>query len=117
MDGLDEITVTDRTKVSEYKDGTVTDYYIHPSDFDLPAGKAGDLKGGDAKANAAITLEVLKGQLGPRRDIVLLNAAAGLTAAGRAKDFRDGICLAGETIDSGAALNKLEQLKKFTNKP
>jgi len=117
MDGLDEITVADRTKVSEYKDGTVTDYFIHPSDFDLPTGKAADLKGGDARENAAITLQVLKGQLGPRRDIVLLNAAAGLTAAGKAKDFRDGILLAGEAIDSGAALQKLEQLRKFTNKP
>jgi anthranilate phosphoribosyltransferase len=117
MDGLDEITVADRTKVSEYKDGTVTDYFIHPSDFDLPMGKPEDLKGGDARDNAAIALHVLKGQLGPRRDIVLLNAAAGLTAAGKAKDFRDGILLAGEAIDSGAALQKLEQLRKFTNKP
>ncbi|NTW60367.1 MAG: anthranilate phosphoribosyltransferase [Nitrospirae bacterium] len=117
MDGLDEITVADRTKVSEYKDGTVTDYFIHPSDFDLPMGKPEDLKGGDARDNAAITLQVLKGQLGPRRDIVLVNAAAGLTAAGKAKDFRDGILLAGEAIDSGAALQKLEELKKFTNRP
>jgi anthranilate phosphoribosyltransferase len=117
MDGLDEITVADRTKVSEYKDGSVIDYFIHPSDFDLSMGKPEDLKGGDARENAAIALQVLKGQLGPRRDIVLLNAAAGLTAAGRAKDFRDGILLAGEAIDSGAALQKLEQLRKFTNKP
>jgi anthranilate phosphoribosyltransferase len=117
MDGLDEITVVDRTKVSEYKDGTVTDYFIHPSDFDLPMGKPEDLKGGDARENAAIALQALKGQLGPRRDIVLLNAAAGLTAAGKARDFRDGILLAAEAIDSGAALQKLEQLRKFTNRP
>jgi anthranilate phosphoribosyltransferase len=117
MDGLDEITITDRTKVSEFKDGSVNEYYIHPSDYDLPTGKSGDLKGGDAKENAAITLEVLKGRLGPRRDIVLLNAAAGLTASGKTKDIRDGIQLAGESIDSGAALKKLEELKKFTNRP
>lgn len=117
MDGLDEITITERTKVSEFKDGNVNEYYVHPSDFDLPTGKAEDLKGGDAKENAAITLEVLKGQQGPRRDIVLLNAAAGLMAAGKAKDFRDGIGLAGDAIDSGAALKKLEELKKFTNRP
>jgi anthranilate phosphoribosyltransferase len=116
MDGLDEITITDRTKVSEFKDGSVNEYYVHPSDFDLSTGKAEDLKGGDAKENAAITLEVLKGQLGPCRDIVLLNAAAGLTASGKTKDFRDGIQLAGEAIDSGAALQKLEELKKFTNR-
>jgi anthranilate phosphoribosyltransferase len=115
MDGLDEITITERTKVSELKDGSVNDYFVHPSDFDLPMGKKSDLLGGDAKENAAITLEVLKGQIGPRRDIVLLNAAAGLTAAGKAKDLRDGIRIAGDAIDSGAALKKLEALRKFTN--
>jgi anthranilate phosphoribosyltransferase len=71
MDGLDEITITDRTKVSEFKNGKVEDYFIHPSDFGLATGKAEDLKGGDAKDNAAITMDVLKGQKGPRRDIVL----------------------------------------------
>jgi anthranilate phosphoribosyltransferase len=117
MDGLDEITITERTKVSEFKDGSVNEYYVHPSDFDLPTGKAEDLKGGDSKENAAITLEVLKGEQGSRRDIVLLNAAAGITAAGKAKDFRDGIRLAGDAIDSGAAMKKLDELKKFTNRP
>jgi anthranilate phosphoribosyltransferase len=117
MDGLDEITTTDRTKVSEFKDGSVNDYFIHPSDFDLPTGRPEDLKGGDAKANAVITLDILKGQMSPRRDIVLMNAAAGLAAAGRAKDIRDGILLAGEAIDSGAAMKKLEELKQFTNRP
>lgn len=117
MDGLDEITTTDRTKVSEFKDDSVNDFFIHPSDFDLPTGRPEDLKGGDAKANAAITLQVLNGQLGPRRDIVLLNAAAGLAAAGKAKDIRDGIRFAAESIDSGAAMKKLEELKQFTNRP
>ena len=116
MDGLDEITITGRTKVSEFKDGKVEDYFIHPSDFGLATGKAEDLKGGDAKENAAITIDVLKGQKGPRRDIVLLNAAAALAAAGRATDLKEGITLAAASIDSGAALNKLEQLKSFTNK-
>ncbi len=94
MDGLDEITITDRTKVSEFRDGKVEDYFIHPSDFGLATGKAEDLKGGDAKENAAITMDVLKGQKGPRRDIVLLNAAAALAAAGRATDLKEGITLA-----------------------
>jgi len=116
MDGLDEITITGRTKVSEFKDGKVEDYFIHPSDFGLATGKAEDLKGGDAKENAAITVDVLKGQKGPRRDIVLLNAAAALTAAGRATDLKEGLALAAASIDSGAAMNKLEQLKAFTNK-
>ncbi|MDH4161357.1 MAG: anthranilate phosphoribosyltransferase [Nitrospirota bacterium] len=117
MDGLDEITTTDRTKVSELKNGEVNDYYIHPSDFDLPAGKPADLKGGDAKQNASLTLEVLKGEKGPKRDIVVLNAAAGLAAAGKARDIRDGVRIAAESIDSGAAMKKLEQLKSFTNRP
>lgn len=116
MDGLDEITITDRTKISEYKDGVVNDYYIHPSDFDLPTGKPEDIKGGDSRENATITEYILKGQSGPRRDIVLLNAAAGLAASGKAKDIREGIRIAAESIDSGAAMKKLEQLKKFTNK-
>ncbi|MGE5172721.1 MAG: anthranilate phosphoribosyltransferase [Betaproteobacteria bacterium] len=117
MDGLDEITITDKTKVSEYKNGKVTDFFIHPADFGMASGKAEDLKGGDAKDNAAITTEILKGRKGARRDIVLLNAAAGLVAAGKASDFKDGIRIAAESIDSGAALKKLEQLRAFTNKP
>ena len=117
MDGLDEITITDRTMVSEFKDGKVRDFFVHPSDFGLPVGKPGDLKGGDAKENAEITIAVLKGEKGPRRDIVLLNAAAGLVASGKAKDFIEGIRQAQESIDSGAAMKKLEMLKAFTNKP
>ena len=117
MDGLDEITTTDRTMVSEFKQGTVKNYFIHPSDFGLAASRPSDLKGGDAKDNAAITVEVLKGGKGPRRDIVLLNAAAALVAAGKAGDFKQGLQLAADSVDSGAALGKLEQLKTFTNKP
>ncbi len=117
MDGLDEITITDRTRIAEFRDGRVMDYFIHPSDFGLPTGKPEDLRGGDAKENSAITVEVLTGKKGPRRDIVLINAAAGLAASGRVKDLKDGIGLAAESIDSGAALKKLEHLKKFTNKP
>jgi anthranilate phosphoribosyltransferase len=117
MDGLDEITITDKTRVSEFKDGAVKDYVVHPSDFGMAVAQVEDLRGGDAKENAAITIDVLKGQKGPRRDITLLNAAAGLVASGRATDFKEGIRLAAESIDSGAALRKMEQLKAFTNKP
>ncbi len=117
MDGLDEITITDKTKVSEFKNGSVEDYFIHPSDFGLTIGSKDDLKGGDAKDNAAITLSILMGEKGVRRDIVLLNAAAGLVASGKARDFKAGIGLAAEAIDSGAAQGKLEQMKAFTNKP
>jgi anthranilate phosphoribosyltransferase len=116
MDGLDEITITDRTRVSEFANGAVKDYFIHPSDFGISVGKAQDLRGGDAKDNAAITIEILKGQKGSRRDIVLLNAAAGLAASGKAADLKASIAVAAESIDSGAAMKKLEQLKAFTNK-
>src|SRR5574337_90196 len=116
MDGLDEITITDRTKVSEYRDGKVKNYYLHPSDLGFSTGKPADLKGGDGKDNAAITVEILKGKKGPCRDIVLMNAAAGLAASGRAADLKQGVALSAESIDSGAALRKLEQLKAFTNK-
>jgi anthranilate phosphoribosyltransferase len=116
MDGLDEITITDKTKISEFIVDTVRDYFIHPADFGLSTGRREDLRGGDAKENAEILTTVLKGQKGSCRDIVLLNAAAGLTASGKASDFREGIKLAEESIDSGSARKKLEQLKVFTNK-
>ena len=116
MDGLDEITITDRTKVSEFKGGAVKDYFIHPSDFGMKVGKPADLKGGDAKENALITVDVLNGSKNTRRDVVLLNAAAGLVASGMATDFADGVAIAAESIDSGVALKKLEQLKQFTNR-
>jgi len=117
MDGLDEITVTDKTKVSEFVNGKVKDYFIHPSDFGMATAKKDDLRGGDAKENAVITIEVLRGGQGVRRDIVLLNEAACLVASGRATDLKEGIKLAAESIDSGSALKKLESLKAFTNKP
>jgi anthranilate phosphoribosyltransferase len=117
MDGLDEITITDKTKVSEFASGEVKDFYLHPSDFGLATARKNDLKGGDAKENAAITIEVLKGKKGVHRDIVLLNAAAGLVASGKATDFKEGIKLSEKSIDSGSALEKLENLKAFTNRP
>ncbi len=117
MDGLDEITVTDKTKISEYSGGKVKDYFLHPSDLGFKPAKPGDLKGGDAKDNAEITLEVLNGKKGPRRDIVLMNAAAALAAADKVPDLKQGVALAAEAIDSGAAMKKLEQLKQFTNRP
>ncbi len=117
MDGLDEITITGKTKVSEFRDGKVTDSLIHPSDFGIPCGKAEDLKGGDAKENAEIMVDILNGRKGPRRDIVLLNAAVGLFASGQAVDVSDGIKHAANAIDSGAAFKKLNQLRAFTNKP
>lgn len=115
MDGLDEITLTGRTKVSELRDGSVREYFMHPSDYGFSCCTAEELRGGDAKENAAMTTAILKGEQGPRRDIVLLNSGAALVAAGKATDFKQSLSLAAEAIDSGAAFKKLEQLKAFTN--
>lgn len=115
-DGLDEITITGRTKISELKDGRVESYFIDPTDFGMKLGKVEDLLGGDAKENAEITLNILKGEKGPKRDIVLLNASAAIVASGKAKDFEEGISIAERSIDSGAALRKLEEIKRVTAK-
>lgn len=114
-DGLDEISMTGATQVSELKNREVSTYEIAPEDFGLTRVTPEDIRGGDTQENAAILLEVLSGGPGPRRDMVLLNAAAALVAAGRAAGFSDGMALAGEAIDSGLAMEKLEGMKKITN--
>ncbi|MEK6680492.1 MAG: anthranilate phosphoribosyltransferase [Nitrospirota bacterium] len=114
-DGLDEITITSTTKVSEGKNGKVRTYTVKPSDFGLRKAKKVDLLGGDAAENAKIIMAILSGEKGPKRDIVLLNAAAAIVAGCRAKTLKEGVKLAAESIDSGAAMNKLEAMKRFTN--
>jgi anthranilate phosphoribosyltransferase len=113
--GLDEISITGKTQVSELKNGQVNTYTIEPEDFDLPRANLNDIRGGDVQENAGIVLSVLQGEPGPRRDMVLLNAAAALVAAGRAADFPDGITRAAEAIDAGHALEKLDRMKAITN--
>jgi anthranilate phosphoribosyltransferase len=115
-DSLDEISITGRTFISELKNGQVSSYTIKPEDFGLPRAAISDIKGGNAKENGQIVLEVLRGDPGARRDIVLLNAAAALVAAGQATDFREGIKQAAEAIDSGQAMKKLEALKEITRR-
>ena len=114
-DGLDEITTTGETKVSELQDGTVHTYPIQPEDFGLKRASLQDLKGGDEETNAKILTDVLKGADGPKRDAVLLNAAAGITAGGSAPDIGEGISIARDSIDSGRALKKLEGLREMSN--
>ncbi|MBI5663930.1 MAG: anthranilate phosphoribosyltransferase [Nitrospirae bacterium] len=114
-DGLDEITNTDKTRVTELKNGTINTYFISPDDFNFKKAEKSDLKGGNAGQNAKITLDILNGEKGPRRDIVLMNAAAALVAGDKAKDFNEAVALASKAIDSGAALNKLEEVKKISN--
>ncbi len=112
LDGLDEITTTGPTRVSELNDGAVTTYEIRPEDLGIRRSTPGDLAGGNAETNASILRRVLNGEHGPRRDIVVLNAAAAIVAGGAADDLKAGIELAAETVDSGRAMDKLEELKR-----
>ena len=114
-DTLDEISITGKTKVTEFKDGGVKSYFIKPEDFGMERGKFVEIKGGTKEQNAKIILEVLRGSRGAKRDIVVLNAAAVFVIAGKAKDFNEGIDLANQSIDSGKALHTLERLVEFTH--
>ncbi|MBU1933043.1 MAG: anthranilate phosphoribosyltransferase [Candidatus Omnitrophica bacterium] len=116
MDTLDEITITGKTKISEVKDKKVRSFYVEPSDFGMKTADIEDIKGGTSTENAKMVKAVIDGKKGPCRDIVLLNASAALVAGGKARDFKEGVKLAGESIDSGKALKKLEELIQFTNK-
>ena len=109
-DGLDEISTTGHTKVSECRGGTVHTFYLHPADVGLPKATPADLKGGDATTNAAIVRAVLNGAQGPARDVVLFNAGAALLVAGRCASIADGIALAARTIDNGGARATLERM-------
>jgi len=115
-DGLDEIAITGKTKLSHLKDGKVETLEIDPKDLGIKKAKKEDLVAGNIGENKEIVLEILENtEKGPRRDIVLVNAAAAIVVGGKAKNLKEGIKLAIESIDSGAAFKKLEELKKFTN--
>ncbi len=116
MDGLDEITLTDRTLVSEAKGGVLSNYSISPEEFHLTRVSPKELAGGSPQDNAKITTDILQGRKGPKRDIVCLNAAPALVAGRKARTLLDGIQLAARTIDSGAAAGKLASLVEFSNK-
>lgn len=114
MDGLDEITTTAPTKVSELKDGNISSYYMDATDFGLARASGNDLKGGDATANAEIIKSILAGKKGPARDIVLVNAAAALYVAKVVDNIKDGIRLAADLVDTGRASSKLKEFCEFT---
>ena len=113
-DGLDEITITGPTRVGEVREGQVHTYEVTPEEFGLQRATLDEISGGDAARNASLIREVLSGKKSARRDVVLLNAAAALVAAGRADHLRDAVPLAVKAIDSGAAQGKLEALVSFT---
>jgi anthranilate phosphoribosyltransferase len=114
-DGLDEITITGATRVGEVRDGRVHAYEVTPEECGLPRAILDEITGGDATLNASLIRDVLAGKKSARRDVVLLNAAAALVAAGRADHLRDAVPLAAKAIDSGAALEKLQALAAFSN--
>ena len=115
-DGLDEITISDGTKVSRWMDGKVENSIISPQDFGLETSELGTIAGCGLEDNAKITLKVLSGENGPRRNVVLMNAAAALLVAGKADSLRDGFDMAAEAIDSKRAMAKLEDVKEVSTK-
>jgi len=115
LDGLDEITITGPTRIAEARDGTVRSYEVEPEEFGMTRATLQDIAGGDAVENAAIIRAILSGEKSPRRDVVLLNSAAALVAAGRADHMLQAVPLAARSIDSGAAADKLNALVRFTS--
>jgi anthranilate phosphoribosyltransferase len=114
LDGLDEISTIGPTQVSELEDGEVRTYVMEPSDIGLERADIRRLAPGATAGESAETLlSVLRGEKGPRRDIVLLNAAAALVVTGKAQDLKEGLAVAAHSVDSGAALAALEEMRSF----
>ncbi|MGB2632360.1 MAG: hypothetical protein WAM58_00360, partial [Candidatus Acidiferrum sp.] len=113
--GLDEISLAGETLVAEVRGGTVRRFTLSPQDFGLAQVPLEALRGGTPHENGAMIRALFEGASGPRRDVVLMNSAAALVVTGLAGNFRDGAELAAWALSSGAALEKLEQLKRFTN--
>ena len=114
-DGLDEISTIGPTDIVELRDGKIDHFAVSPEAVNIPRERLDDLKGGDAGVNAEAVRRMLAGKHGPYRDIVVMNAAAGLVVGGKAESLIQGVHLAQEAIDSGAARQKLEALAKMTN--
>ena len=116
MDKLDEISMSAPTKVCEFKDGWFKSYTIAPEDFGFERCTKEELRGGTPQENAEITRGILKGQKGPKRNAVLMNAGASLYIGGKAESLKEGIELAGQIIDSGKAYETLEKLIEVSNR-
>ncbi len=114
-DGLDDITTTTTTRVSELRNGVVETYTLDPTTLGIPRAEPEALLGGTPEENAEIIINILNGEKGPKRDIVVLNAGAAIVAGGKAGSLDVGIELASESVDSGAALARLEGLKRVSN--
>lgn len=114
-DGLDEITIADKTFISEYNGKDIISYDITPEELGFERATMKDLEGGDVKTNARIIEDILAGKAGPKRDIVLMNAAYAIYTAERAKSINEALILAQKSIDEGKAARKLDELRTFTN--
>ncbi len=112
LDGVDEVSVTGRTRVAEVSGNKIRTYFLQPSDFGLRKAAIKDLKGGSPAVNAKIMLDILSGEEGPRTDAVLANAAAALVLCGKSTDLKSGVAKARQVLKEGLALRKLESLKK-----
>ncbi len=117
MDKLDEISMSAPTKICEIKDGWFKSFTIEPEDFGFSRCEKEELKGGTPEENADITRRILKGEKGPKRDAVLLNAGASLYIGGKAENMKEGIALAAELIDSGKAFDTLSKVIEVSNRP
>ena len=115
-DGMDELSTTGFTKVSEYRNGMVHTFYLHPADVGLPVATKEALAGGTAAENAVMIEELCAGATGPRRDIVCLNAGAGLLIAGVVRSVQDGILMAGRALSDGTTAHTLSALRKACGK-
>jgi len=111
-DGLDEISISGKTKITQLKNKTIRTYYVRPKNFGLQTAEIFCIKGGGKREKAQIISDILHGKVGPHRDIVLMNASAALVVMGKARDFKEGARIAAEAIDSKKALEKLESLKR-----
>jgi len=115
-DGLDEASLSDVSDIVEANANGIRRFEISPEDFGVPRAPKESLAGGDALTNARIIERILGGERGPQRDAVLMNSSLALVAAGRTEDFRQGVALAAEAIDSGKARERLRALVEFTNR-
>ncbi|MCH8089794.1 MAG: anthranilate phosphoribosyltransferase [Chloroflexi bacterium] len=115
-DGLDEISIIARTHIWELRNGAIKDYWVSPEELGLEPAPLEALKGGSVEENTAIMVEILNGAPGPRREVVLANAAGGIVVGGKARDLREGVELARESIDEGRALDKLNGLAEVSQR-
>jgi len=114
LDGIDEISISAPTRISEVKDGQIRTYTVIPEDLGVRPAPQEAVSGGDARTNARILREVFRGEKGPCRDVVLVNAGAVLYVAGRAKSIAEGVRKAADAVDSGRASEKLETMIRYS---